>query len=279
MTVQGSQTFHTDAISVEDFHCPGSNGDGNIEIVSGTQLCIVRTGLFGYLARGQEHITDSNSVLLLREGLEYQTRHPDGQADDCTVLRLPESTLRELTDTPDDVSAMPDVDWTVRAVPAATFRNHWALVSELAAPTADPDRALSIQERALHIASDLLASPVPHGPRRRMRVATELAHRDLIENVKELLALRMPDHLRLADIAAQVGWSPFELSRLFRQRTGLPIHRYRRQLRLRTAYGRLAAGETNIATLAHNLGFASHSHFSEAFRAEFGETPSEARSA
>ncbi|MBT5774894.1 MAG: hypothetical protein HOH95_11025 [Dehalococcoidia bacterium] len=43
MTIHGTQTFQTAAIAVEDFHCPGSNGDGSIEIVSATQLCIVCT--------------------------------------------------------------------------------------------------------------------------------------------------------------------------------------------------------------------------------------------
>ena len=33
MTTQRTRTFHTDAISIEDFHCPGSNGDGNIDLL------------------------------------------------------------------------------------------------------------------------------------------------------------------------------------------------------------------------------------------------------
>jgi len=278
MTMYAGHTFQSEAISVEDFRCSGRDGDGNIETVVGTQLCIVRHGFFGYSARGQEHITDSNNVLLLREGLEYQTRHPDGEADQCTVLALPDATFRDLSDTPDDTSTPPEVEWTVRSIPSVTFRKQWSLISELASDVRDPDRELSIEERALEIAAELLAPRTRSGIRRR-RAATERAHRDLVESVKELLALRLPNQLHLEDVADEVGWSPFELSRLFRQRTGLPIHRYRRQLRLRTAYGRLAAGEPSIADLAHDLGFASHSHFSDAFRNEFGETPSEARSA
>jgi AraC-like DNA-binding protein len=78
-------------------------------------------------------------------------------------------------------------------------------------------------------------------------------------------------------VAAEVGWSPFELTRVFRRHTGFPIHRYRRQLRLRTAYSRLAEGETHIGNLALDLGFSTHSHFAEAFRSEFGLSPSDLR--
>ncbi len=100
MSAGERELFGSAAIGVRDFRCSGRNGEGNIEVVNGTQLCLVRTGLFGYRARGREHIADANSVLLLREGLEYETRHPDGEADACTVFSLPERSLRALTNTP-----------------------------------------------------------------------------------------------------------------------------------------------------------------------------------
>ena len=98
-----------------------------------------------------------------------------------------------------------------------------------------------------------------------------------MEQVKELVAVRVAERLPLAELASDLGWSPFELSRVFRQRTGLPIHRYRRQLRLRTAFSRLAEGESHIGRLALDLGFSTHSHFAEAFRGEFGFAPSAMR--
>jgi len=64
---------------------------------------------------------------------------------------------------------------------------------------------------------------------------------------------------------------------LFRQRTGVSIHRYLTRLRLRASLERLADGASDLTTLALDLGFSSHSHFSGAFRAEFGQTPSEVR--
>src|SRR5262249_37447049 len=63
----------------------------------------------------------------------------------------------------------------------------------------------------------------------------------------------------------------------FQQRTGAPVHRYLTRLRLRASLERLADGETDLTALALELGFSSHSHFTGAFRREFGRTPSAVR--
>jgi AraC-like DNA-binding protein len=71
--------------------------------------------------------------------------------------------------------------------------------------------------------------------------------------------------------------SPFHLARIFQQQTGVPVHRYLTQLRLRASLERLADGEEDLTTIALELGFSSHSHFTDAFRREFGQPPSEIR--
>ena len=73
--------------------------------------------------------------------------------------------------------------------------------------------------------------------------------------------------------------SPFHLARVFQQRTGLPVHRYLTKLRLRAALERLADGANDLTALALDLGFSSHSHFTDSFRREFGRAPSEVRQA
>lgn len=271
------EMFETASIGVRDHRCAGTHADDHSPVADGAELCLVRTGVFGYQAEdGREHIADANSVLLLRPGVEYQTRHP-GPGDACTVFSLPESTLRAATETPDD-DPIPEIPWTVRTVGADTFRDHWALLREMSEDPGDPDRVLAIEEHALRVATDLLNTPLSQGASGRLlRAATQQVHHELTESVKELIALRLSERLPLTEVASEVGWSPFELSRVFRRHTGIPIHRYRRQLRLRTAYNRIADGETHIGNLALDLGFATHSHFAEAFRSEFDIAPSDLR--
>ena len=94
----------------------------------------------------------------------------------------------------------------------------------------------------------------------------------LIGAAKELIgSARVPRSL--TSIAAQLGVSAAYLTDLFRRHEGLSIARYQRRLRLSRALVELPDTE-DIAALALELGFSSHAHFSTAFRATYGETPS-----
>ena len=53
----------------------------------------------------------------------------------------------------------------------------------------------------------------------------------------------------------------------------MPVHQYLLRLRLTVALERLDGGE-NVSTVAHAVGFSSHAHFTDAFRARFGMAPS-----
>jgi AraC-like DNA-binding protein len=92
------------------------------------------------------------------------------------------------------------------------------------------------------------------------------------ERVKELLAERLGDRLTLAELARELGTSPYHLARAFRAATGSSIHQYRIQLRVRTALLRLR-DDVDLCTLGLDLGFATHSHFTETFRRVFGLPP------
>lgn len=94
----------------------------------------------------------------------------------------------------------------------------------------------------------------------------------LIGAAKELIgSARVPRSL--TSIAAHLDVSPAYLTDLFRRHEGLSIARYQRRLRLSRALVELPDTE-DIAALALELGFSSHAHFSTAFRATYGVTPS-----
>jgi len=97
----------------------------------------------------------------------------------------------------------------------------------------------------------------------------------LIGAAKELIGQGRERH-SLTSIATQLDVSPAYLTDLFRRHEGLSIARYQRRLRLSRALVELPHTE-DIAALALELGFSSHAHFSTAFRATYGETPSSYR--
>lgn len=94
---------------------------------------------------------------------------------------------------------------------------------------------------------------------------------------RQIIAQQACDDLPLEELAAAVNCSPFHLTRLFRRALGTTPHQYHLRLRLALALRQLQAGESDLAALAHDLGFSSQSHFGEAFRRGVGCTPSNAR--
>jgi AraC-like DNA-binding protein len=106
-----------------------------------------------------------------------------------------------------------------------------------------------------------------------------VAHAELVEATKELLARRLGERLTLGEIARSVHSSPFHLARVFRARTGFTIHGYRNQLRLRSSLESLFEPGVDLAQLGRRLGYASHSHFTDSFHRTFGRPPSAVRRA
>jgi AraC-like DNA-binding protein len=90
--------------------------------------------------------------------------------------------------------------------------------------------------------------------------------------VRDLLHDRFADDLGADDLARAVGLSRFQLYRQFLERYGVPPSAYQRQVRLREARRRLAAGVA-IAAVAAETGFADQSHLTRWFRRTYGITP------
>jgi len=80
-------------------------------------------------------------------------------------------------------------------------------------------------------------------------------------------------NLAFLKIAALVGASPYHLCRIFREATGFAIHQYLRQLRIRHGLEYVCETADPLDRIAVDLGFAHHSHFTSAFRRDFGLTP------
>lgn len=74
------------------------------------------------------------------------------------------------------------------------------------------------------------------------------------------------------DVASVTGLSEYHFMRSFRASTGLSVHRYLTQIRLRRAKALLTHG-VSAAQTALNVGLFDQSHLINQFRAHFGVTP------
>ena len=80
--------------------------------------------------------------------------------------------------------------------------------------------------------------------------------------------------ISLGGVARMLGVSPAHLARSYRAVTGRSMHARLTSLRLSAAMSRLAEAAPDLTGLALDFGFASHSHFTEAFRRKVGVPPS-----
>jgi len=93
----------------------------------------------------------------------------------------------------------------------------------------------------------------------------------------EYIDTHLDDDVKLGDIAAAAGMSPYHFARGFRKAVGRPPHRYILALRVDRARDLLRNTSDEIATVARKAGFSTQSHFTSVFRNQYGVTPSRYR--
>jgi AraC-like DNA-binding protein len=278
--LQSTLLFRSPLVDVIDWRCRPTNGAcGPEEHSDASSVAIPRRGVFVKHQCGAELVGDANAVMFFNRHEPYRVSHPVAGGDDCTsfrfaphvladALRMFDPSARHETDGPFAHSHGP--------LSSPTLHLCQRLRQQLLEGTGDPllveEVALRFLARALHESHAIRGQRPP-----RPRADTERAHREWAESARVVLNRRLADRVLLGDVAREVHCSPFHLARVFRRHIGIPIHRYLNRLRLRSALDRLLDESSDLTTLALDLGFASHAHFSTAFRREFGSRPSSLR--
>jgi len=205
-------------------------------------------------------LADANHAVLFNRGDDYRVSHPTSLGDECTIL-VPSMELME--------EAAPNDDRCV-FVPSTALRLHAQLCSSIARPGAV---SLELEELALTLMQCVLNLRSGLTPRRARSSIARARRRRWVSNARELLAAEPGANWSLQGVARQVGCAPGHLTTIFRLETGVPIHRYLVRLRLALAVAEIAKRTKPITEISLALGFATPSHFSTSFRAEFGCSP------
>lgn len=136
-------------------------------------------------------------------------------------------------------------------------------------PIKGPGVGFWFHAKILEIAAHTLTEPDPEMfCQRHKRLGQER-----VDQVKILLAADLEHPPTLAELGRKVGCSPFYLSRIFSETTGLTISRYLRNIRLERASELLRTGQCNVTEAAMTVGYSSLSHFSKAFAEMYGSCP------
>jgi AraC-like DNA-binding protein len=275
--------YQSPLVRARDYTCRACRGGPGAEEESDSNnIVLMRHGAFCQHFGRRRTTADVNQAVFFSKGSTYRVSHPADCGDRGTVFvvapRVLNDIVRELDPAVDD---RPDRPFPFVTGPCDTgaFWRHRAFVQRLEAADRQPLEPIWADVTALQLVADVLEAAFrrhqPQAKRRRSR--TDDDHADRVEAAKTYLAGRLGERVTLDAVARAVHVSPFHLARVFHERAGVPVHRYLTRLRLRAALDRLLGGADDLTALALDLGFSSHSHFTDAFRTEFGRPPSAVR--
>jgi len=264
--------YETNFIRVGLFRCPPEHpmfeDSGPID---GNLLVFPRTSVYIQHAGGEPIVTSPNVVMFYNQGQVYRRYKISERGDQCEWFAFDGQVI---------VDALRPFDSKIEAHAERPFRLTHGLsdttcyllqrkVVEHLLNEVQPDE-LFIEETMLWILERIMEKVYQKTPQTRKDTSDQ---RDRVLAVQAALTTRFQEHLSLEKLASEFDYSPYYLCRIFRQHTGLTIHQYLTQVRLRTALEWITDNECNLTDLAFRLGFSSHSHFTMAFRKAFGVPP------
>ncbi|GAA3261164.1 helix-turn-helix transcriptional regulator [Nonomuraea helvata] len=99
----------------------------------------------------------------------------------------------------------------------------------------------------------------------------------IADAAREAIGADHPAAGGLLSLAELLAVSPYQLSRAFTRELGVSLTHYRNRVRVGRALDRLEDGETSLAGLAADLGFADQAHLTRTIRRHAGQTPTALR--
>jgi AraC-like DNA-binding protein len=251
-------------LRLEDVRCVSHRTEWSPPEASTSHTVVfIRRGCFRRRVDGVESLLDPAVIYFEQPGQEQQVSHPHDGGDSCTVFALAPETAGQLWGGDPDLPTDP-----LFSDPELDLR-HRQLVG-----MSSLSDSFEVAEHAIRLLAAVLERS--HAPRVAAgRPSTVSARIRGVDAAREVIAAN--PRVGLLDLARAVAISPHHLSRIFSECTGEAISRYRNRIRVRVALERIADGETSLARLAGDLGFADQAHLARVIRAEVGHAPSRLR--
>jgi AraC-like DNA-binding protein len=246
--------------------------------------CIVvfpRTAVRIQHENSRAFLADPTLVTIYNRGQRYQRFSVSPDGDRCDWFAISDELAREIAGTVDESAA--DLERPFRyahsSVSGDLYLRQRVLMRRAVRGEID---LLEMEEGVFEIVAAVLRDAYRTGsqPKTGRRGDAVRRRREMVENARTELFRTAESNRSVTDIAAAVGASPWHLCRVFRAITGLSMHEYRNEIRIRRSLELLTReveGGTTVSAIAHRLGFASHAHLVRAMRRWAGMTPREVR--
>lgn len=239
-----------------------------------------RTSLRMRIGEWRPEVVTPNTVTFHNFGERFYRESIGTEGNECDWIAISPAIARlvwpEMYGTTQPQAGFPR---PIAPIPAHLFLAQRRLFAHATSQSSDPDDDV-LQELVINLARAVVASAKTYwndATRKRRRPQPSCLRRrvQIIEAAKALLAAEPSTGHSVTDLARRLHCSVAHLSRTFHTSTGFRISDYRQELRLRKGLLLLEEGTLEIGHIANRLGFASHSHFTDAFRRRFFMNPSE----
>lgn len=266
--------YADDRFAVADWHCSGSRAGAPPaeETTRHFEINLHRHGWHVRSVARQRYFVDPLHHCLWPANSGFRLSNNTSHPQAATLLFVTPGVIEEAIA-------------TIGGANAATLRKlqqipaHWRS-SELTACHArllatQADDRLAVEEHSLALIRRVIREAAGYEGSNESRTSPRRVA--AIDDARSYILSRYREQLSLSSIAAVCGMAPSTLCESFPRVVGMPVWRYVQRLRLHDAALAVAQGAENLSGLALDLGFSSHSHFAQAFRAHFGATPSQFR--
>jgi AraC-like DNA-binding protein len=265
------KTLHVSPIvSIDDYTCTAELGHcGPEETATADEIVLVRRGIFTKSDRDGTHVADPTRVVLFQRSDPYSIYHPNCNGDCSIILSFTNDILSDALDRQGFDPDFP-LDGFPTTVPVS---GQMLLMYQLlvAAMQNVENGDLFLDEITLNVLAAFRQIAMSEQTNSQSAKPSWFRTSSL---TREILCARFDQAVSISGLAREIGLSPFHLCRTFKSSTGMTIHNYVSVLRLSAALERIGDYRTDLATLAIELGYSSHSHFSSVFGKFFGVTPS-----
>jgi AraC family transcriptional regulator len=233
-----------------------------------------RTSVWIQHAGGRPFVGDPNIVTYYNVGQEYRRSVIAPAGDWCDYYALDPELLRHVVQAWDPRAAEEPHRILRFDHGPSDAKAYLAQRSTYSYVRRDPSTdSLLVEESVVNVLTRVIGLAYGTSPAAGGRPA------EMVERVRETIARRFTTKLTLTTLSREAGASLFHLCRVFRERTGRTLHGYVNELRLRAALGPVLDSTADLTGIALSLGYSTHSHFTAAFRKEYGVTPSSLREA
>lgn len=219
----------------------------------GAFFYLVLSGACTERFRDEERTDSSHSLVFHGPGQTHQTRWPSSGR--CLHLGFTSARWNQIEESAPGIEVHSAAS---RGLPSVIARR---LYEEFR--SGDAFSPLAIEGLALEIVAEVGRGSSKPRPGSK-----------LLARAMEILDSRLSEEWSLWDVAAEVGCAPSYLARVFRSETGATMGAYVRKRRVEWACRAIRTRDLPLGMIAQQAGFYDQSHFTRAFKAVTGISPS-----